>query len=206
MRRTVNRIGIALVAAALTGTGMLATAAADTGPPSGLRARIMPPRVLPGYRRVHPLPHALDLRAFSRAAGLDPRSRAKLARSGFVSGIVEELAGPQRIPPQAGSSTSSAVRFHTPAQARNFQAWIIRTYLNGPPPPGIHVLHFDIPGIPGSYSLDYYARAPHGRLDEYDTLFTPGRYLCEEDIFTINHHLTRNRFVRAVSAFHRADD
>lgn len=188
--------GTALILAAAAAVAM--PAAAATSP---LANRVLAPGELaPGYMITSV--RTLDLQGYARAVGLEPKAQRELARRGFVAAALETLRGPAPIPAQVGTSQSSVLRFPSATQATGVLRWIKRTY-GATTPPGVHRSAFPVPGIANSWNVHYSSAGAGARIDEYNTTFALGPYVCEVDIFSRDRALSPRRAATTVTAYYK---
>ena len=198
MRAKLLLIGIAvpLLLGLVIAVAGLASASGNV-PTARLTQLVLRANEIPGYVPKPPAPKPLGLAAFLSAVDAPPSQRAILAQAGFVHGAVETLKPPVAVP--AGAPSESAVALlGSPAKARAALPKILST-LPPPPGPGFKVVHFRIPGVPGSAAKV----TSKGPVDVYNVFFTAGPYVYNVDAATANGRLSRAQFIEAIKAYYQ---
>ena len=174
MRRTAASVALlglvgacSWAGAQLVGTGN-ASAAAPTGPPLPLTARVLGVSALPGMVATHPT--AVARSASEWAATVDSsrspsRETARLRTLGFAGGAVEQLHG---LYPLAAEAISIAEQYRSAAGAR---AELAYQYSRLEASPGARVATFPT-GIPGARGVSVTAAGSTG----LNVMFAVGRY------------------------------
>ena len=151
----------------LVGTGN-ATAAAPTGPPLALTARVLGASAIPGMVATHPTAVARSASEWattvdsSRSAS---RETARLRALGFAGGAAEQLHG---LYPLTAEAISIAEQYRSPAGAR---AELAYQYSRLEDSPGAKVATFPT-GIPGARGVSVTAAGSTG----LNVMFAVGRY------------------------------